>query len=94
MRHTAPSNRKYDFDTVPVMQLKFTVPAAWNDFAIDLDCDAPVTQAHVAQQGGERHRRLETLFLTIEQDLHELGKISSNRKSGASSAVIVIPVLK
>lgn len=91
---TSASDCKYDFDAIIVLQLKLIVPAAWDDFPVDLDRDTPVGQPHAVQQGGDRHRSLETFFLTVEQDLHELGKTSGNRKTAAFSAVIVIPALE
>jgi hypothetical protein len=47
------------------------VPAARHDFPVDLNRHAPFAKAHVLQQCRDRQRRLETLFLTVEHDLHD-----------------------
>jgi hypothetical protein len=68
---TTSSDCKHDFDTIIVLQLKFVVPAARHDFPVDLNRHAPFAKAHVLQQCRDRQRRLETLFLTVEHDLHD-----------------------
>jgi len=64
--HAATSNRKHDFDTVIVLQLKIIMPAARDDLTINLNGDPPIAQAHFLQQYRHRYRCPKAFFLTVE----------------------------
>src|SRR3990172_6314552 len=66
------SDRKHDFDSIIVLQLKIAMLAARHDFPVDLDRNPPLGEPHLLQQGRNSHGGGQGFFLSVQNDFHKI----------------------
>jgi hypothetical protein len=76
---SSATNEVHDLHAVAVCQPLLLVPLASDDFAVDLDRDAPPSQTELRDERGNRDALAELDGLSVDDDMHD-GTIVSRQQ--------------